>query len=210
MVGFPLLDLIRHRITVRRLAPVSTRSDHADRSMVAMALGVERRFAHALLNFGSVRYLVAPSRSRDLRQSAKHLFLRAMRRRSQPRVKGLPKFGGAAGRAAPHQRGRSRLANATTDSMRLSASAHPSIGVDAKGKREPETQTCATGTRGAARREPRSGLLTSRRRTTGGRAAPSLGFAIARAHARMPGRRALPPEPIRSGRLDRLRCEDTC
>ena len=87
MVGFPLLDLIRHRITVRRLAPVSTRSDHADRSMVAMALGVERRFAHALLNFGSVRYLVAPSRSGDLRQSAKHLFFRAMGRRSQPRVK---------------------------------------------------------------------------------------------------------------------------
>jgi hypothetical protein len=74
-----------------------------------------------VINFGSVRYLVSLSRSGDLRQSANHLFLRAMRRRSQPRVKGLPKFGGAAGRAAPHQRGRSRLANATTDSMRLSA-----------------------------------------------------------------------------------------
>ena len=129
-----------------------------------------------MINFGSVRYLVSLSRSGDLRQSANHLFLRAMRRRSQPRVKGLPKFGGAAGRAAPHQRGRSRLANATTDSMRLSASAHPSIGVDAKAKREPETQTCATGTRGAARREPRSGLLDIAKKDDGraGRTQPGL------------------------------------
>ena len=129
-----------------------------------------------MINFGSVRYLVSLSRSGDLRQSANHLFLRAMRRRSQPRVKGLPKFGGAAGRAAPHQRGRSRLANATTDSMRLSASTHPSIGVDAKGKREPETQTCATGTRGAARREPRSGLFDIVKKDDGraGRTQPGL------------------------------------
>jgi hypothetical protein len=129
-----------------------------------------------VINFGSVRYLVSLSRSGDLRQSANHLFLRAMRRRSQPRVKGLPEFGGAAGRAAPHQRGRSRLANATTDSMRLSASAHPSIGVDAKAKREPETQTCATGTRGAARREPRSGLFDIVKKDDGraGRTQPGL------------------------------------
>ena len=55
-------------------------------------------------------------------------------------------------------------------------SAHPSIGVDAKGKREPETQTCATGTRGAARREPRSGLLDIAKKDDGraGRTQPGL------------------------------------
>src|SRR3954466_4721554 len=54
------------------------------------------------------------------------------------------------GRAAPHSRGSSRLANATTTQVRLSALRPPLVGVDEKGKARTRTQQCAAGTKKTA------------------------------------------------------------
>src|SRR3954464_4350313 len=57
--------------------------------------------------------------------------------RKSPRWSAERRASRVMGRAAPHKRGSSRLANATTEIVRLSALRPPLVGVDAKGKREP-------------------------------------------------------------------------
>src|SRR4051794_10306997 len=54
------------------------------------------------------------------------------------------------GRAAPHSRGSSRLADATTTQVRLSAPRPPLVGVDEKGKERTWAQQCAAGTNNTA------------------------------------------------------------